>query len=588
MNTQCSVEPIQVLPKSSRSTGATCQLRAARPAVSQSGLAPRAQPSRATVSSADDKSTDRVAHVDRRREPTARVQYRGFDMGRVEKTVFLSYRRINAPWALAIFQSLNHHGYDVFAEVANGRPSDFARVQAQILARAHFLVLLTPSALEASGRSDALRREIRAALELERHIIPLVLRPVGLDAACVTDQLTGALAPLRRYEPLPISALGFTDAMDRLRMALSAPVDAVIMPASVSTQQDAHAQRLAAAAAPTVDDRVLAAQEYYERAVAATDVEERSTYLAQAIDLNRYPQQAAASNPSYAAALNTRGLLRSAQGDRGGARDDYDRAIQANPSYAAAFYNRAMLRAAEGDWSGAREDYDHAIALNPRDAAAFNNRGLLREAQGDRPGAREDYDTAIRLNPADSGVFNNRGLHRDAIGDHAGALEDYDTAIRLNPCFAAPYNNRALLRNALGDHLGAQEDFDAAVRLDPLDAAAHNNRGSFRSARGDSAGARADFDTAIRLNPLDATAYNNRGLLRAKQGDHAGALEDYDTAIRLNATFAAAFYNRATLRKTLGDRAGARQDQATARRLNPDLKGSETTRLVNRILGRPR
>jgi hypothetical protein len=32
----------------------------------------------------------------------------------IEKTVFLSYRRINVSWALAIFQSLTHDGYDVF------------------------------------------------------------------------------------------------------------------------------------------------------------------------------------------------------------------------------------------------------------------------------------------------------------------------------------------------------------------------------------------------------------------------------------------------------------------------------------------
>jgi hypothetical protein len=32
----------------------------------------------------------------------------------IEKTVFISYRRKNAPWALAIFQDLTHHGYDVF------------------------------------------------------------------------------------------------------------------------------------------------------------------------------------------------------------------------------------------------------------------------------------------------------------------------------------------------------------------------------------------------------------------------------------------------------------------------------------------
>jgi len=35
-------------------------------------------------------------------------------MGRIEKTVFISYRRTNLPWALCIYQDLTMHGYDVF------------------------------------------------------------------------------------------------------------------------------------------------------------------------------------------------------------------------------------------------------------------------------------------------------------------------------------------------------------------------------------------------------------------------------------------------------------------------------------------
>ena len=34
-------------------------------------------------------------------------------MGHIEKTVFISYRRTNIPWALNIFQYLHYHGYDV-------------------------------------------------------------------------------------------------------------------------------------------------------------------------------------------------------------------------------------------------------------------------------------------------------------------------------------------------------------------------------------------------------------------------------------------------------------------------------------------
>src|ERR1700737_1502130 len=96
-------------------------------------------------------------------------------MERIEKTVFLSYRRTNIPWALAIFQNLTLHGYDVFFDYNGIASGAFERViLGNITARAHFLSLLTPSALERCGDpEDWLRREIETALENQRNIVPL-------------------------------------------------------------------------------------------------------------------------------------------------------------------------------------------------------------------------------------------------------------------------------------------------------------------------------------------------------------------------------------------------------------------------------
>ncbi len=49
-------------------------------------------------------------------------------MGRIEKTIFLSYRRTNVPWAIAISQNLTHHGYDVFFDFNGIASGDFERV----------------------------------------------------------------------------------------------------------------------------------------------------------------------------------------------------------------------------------------------------------------------------------------------------------------------------------------------------------------------------------------------------------------------------------------------------------------------------
>src|SRR4051812_40091598 len=98
-------------------------------------------------------------------------------MLRTEKTVFISYRRTNAPWALAIYQHLTGHGYDVFFDFKGIASGDFEQVIVEnIRARAHFLILLTPSALERCGDPiDWLRREIETALESKRNIVPLML-----------------------------------------------------------------------------------------------------------------------------------------------------------------------------------------------------------------------------------------------------------------------------------------------------------------------------------------------------------------------------------------------------------------------------
>jgi hypothetical protein len=49
-------------------------------------------------------------------------------VGRIENAVFLSYRRTNATWALAIFQNLTHNGFDVFFDFDGIGSGDFLNV----------------------------------------------------------------------------------------------------------------------------------------------------------------------------------------------------------------------------------------------------------------------------------------------------------------------------------------------------------------------------------------------------------------------------------------------------------------------------
>jgi hypothetical protein len=160
-------------------------------------------------------------------------------MPRVDKTVFISYRRSNFPWAVATFLELTHNGYDVFFDymgVANGA---FGRVIIEnIRGRAHFLVLLTPSALQrCSDETDWLRREIEAALDSKRNIVPLFLEGFDFDDPKIRGQLTGKLAVLSDYQGLKVPPEYFLEAMRKLReLYLNVALDAVLHPTSLAAQ----------------------------------------------------------------------------------------------------------------------------------------------------------------------------------------------------------------------------------------------------------------------------------------------------------------------------------------------------------------
>jgi tetratricopeptide (TPR) repeat protein len=249
---------------------------------------------------------------------------------RIEKTVFISYRRTNAPWALAIFQDLKYNGYDAFFDFQGIASGDFERVILEnVRARAHFLILLTPSALERCGeRGDWLRREIETEMDTRRNVVPLMLDNFDFTAPSIVSQLTGQLAALKDYNGLHVPADYFPEAMGRLRERfLNVPLEAVLHPASASARQAAKAQQAAATAAPAVAQEELTAQGWFEKGFEAADWDEQVRCYTEAIRLK----------PDYADAYINRGTARSDKGDFDGALTDCGEALRLKPDSAIAY-----------------------------------------------------------------------------------------------------------------------------------------------------------------------------------------------------------------------------------------------------------
>lgn len=103
-----------------------------------------------------------------------------------EQTVFISYRRdaTGKAFARSIKQELKHHGYDVFLDVDCIDAGKWAeQILTQVPKRAHFLLLLTPGALDrCTDENDWVRREFLLALARGRNIVPVREESVDLSA----------------------------------------------------------------------------------------------------------------------------------------------------------------------------------------------------------------------------------------------------------------------------------------------------------------------------------------------------------------------------------------------------------------------
>ena len=391
-------------------------------------------------------------------------------MKQVEKTVFISYRRTNAPWALAIFQNLTQHGFDVFFDFHGVASGDFESViLANIKARAHFIVLLTPSSLDRCDEpGDWLRREIELALDTQRNVVPVMLEGFDFSTPALANHLTGKLSGLSRYNALRVPADYFAEAMTRLREKyLDVELDAVLHPASEEARRAARDEQAAAIAAKRVEARELTALEWFEKGKDATDPDDKLRFYSESVRLE----------PGNATFLACRGFAQHLRGDLTAALADYDLSVQLNPRDAVTVSNRGIIRTELGELEAALRDFDDAIRIDPNYAKAYMQRGALLCENGDTESGFRDLDEAIRLNPDFAGAYNSRGIARSELGDLQAAIKDFNEAIRLQPDFADPYVNRGLAHRKDDNHEAALRDYDEAIRISPNDPAAYVNRG---------------------------------------------------------------------------------------------------------------
>ena len=417
-------------------------------------------------------------------------------MGRIEKTVFISYRRANLPWALAIYQDLTHHGYDVFFDYLSIDSGNFEKVILEnIKARAHFLVILTPSALERCKEpGDWLRREIEAAIDEYRNIVPIMLESFDFGSPLVMQALNGKLFTLNTYNGLRVYSEYFFEAMEKLRNKyLNVNVRHISLPSLKGKSKEvSETQKTAANEASQVETGQLTTQEWVERGYICTELR------------------------NFDEAIRC-----------------YSEAIHLEPNLTEAYFERGYAFAKIGDIENSISDYSKVLYIDEKHFKAYNNRGVLHRAQGDLDAAILDFCEAINIKPDYAAVYNNRGVARRMKGDLEGAIADYTEAIRIRPDYAEAYYNRGILRYEKEDVYGALADFSDSIYLKPEYAKAYNNRGVLQFENDNVDAAIEDCTKAIQLGSSYIKAYYNRAKAWEKKEDYTKARADYQKYLEL-------------------------------------------------------
>jgi tetratricopeptide (TPR) repeat protein len=127
------------------------------------------------------------------------------------KTVFISYRRDSTGRAFArsLKQELTHHGYDVFFDVDSIDAGKWAeQIRKQVPERAHFLLLLTPGALDrCADRNDWVRQEFELAVKSKRNIVPV--REESIDLAELREICPDSMKGVFAYQIATVQSTGF-------------------------------------------------------------------------------------------------------------------------------------------------------------------------------------------------------------------------------------------------------------------------------------------------------------------------------------------------------------------------------------------
>lgn len=293
----------------------------------------------------------------------------------------------------------------------------------------------------------------------------------------------------------------------------------------------------------------------------------------------------------------TRGIARTALGDRELASQDYIEAVQrydslinpANPD-SLALFRRAVALDGAGQTEKALEDYSAALKADPKASFAFLGRGvLLATRQRAYNRAIQDFDKVLVIEPDNVEALIARGDAFSQLGNTGRALADLNRAVALAPNDATAYLARGLAESRRGNRTAAVQDYEEALKRDPRRVDALVNIAALQLLENKAEAAVKTLDRAIAIDPTSALAFYNRGLAHFSLRAYDKAIADYGKAIELDPRMGLAYNNLGLAKAIAGnDLKGALADNDQAVKLLPlNLEVCDTRGFIFLKMGEP-
>ncbi len=259
------------------------------------------------------------------------------------------------------------------------------------------------------------------------------------------------------------------------------------------------------------------------------------------------------ADPSYAPALNNRGVAKIEKGDPYAAILDYNSALTLEPNYEDCLLNRAYAYEFIGQYSNAIRDIDALLSSSPDSAYYHFYKGLVLTKLRDYQGSLRSFRTSIDLGNEDQETLVNIGTVYYFLGQNDSAKYFLNKVLDENPKQPNALNTLSQMLLTEADLNGALYSIERALEVVPREPYFLNNRGLVYLEMDSLELGLKDINKSILLNTDNGWAYRNKGIYYLKIGEHQRAIELFERAEQSNEFIDELYYYKGLTYTKLND-----------------------------------